>query len=61
MNTHWKAMAAHPPHGGRLTAEQRLKQLNITLPAPVEPFGTYVEAVQSGNLLFLSGMLPTEQ
>jgi enamine deaminase RidA (YjgF/YER057c/UK114 family) len=27
---------------------------------PPEPFGTYVEAVQTGNLLFLSGMLPTE-
>jgi enamine deaminase RidA (YjgF/YER057c/UK114 family) len=41
-------------------AEQRLKELGITLPAPPEPFGTYVEAVQTGNLLFLSGMLPTE-
>ena len=60
MNANWKGVTAHPPNGGRLTAEQRLKDLNITLPAPVEPFGTYVEAVQSGNLLFLSGMLPTE-
>ena len=42
------------------TAEQRLKELGIELPAPPEPFGTYVEAVQTGNLLFLSGMLPTE-
>src|ERR1700675_3473320 len=41
-------------------AEQRLKQLGIKLPAPPEPFGTYVEAVQTGNLLFLTGMLPTE-
>ena len=41
-------------------AEQRLKELGITLPAPPAPFGTYVEAVQTGNLLFLSGMLPTE-
>ena len=41
-------------------AEQRLKQLGIKLPAPPEPFGAYVEAVQTGNLLFLSGMLPTE-
>src|SRR5580700_1980571 len=41
-------------------AEQRLKELGIELPAPPEPFGTYVEAVQTGNLLFLSGMLPTE-
>ena len=40
--------------------EQRLRELGIKLPAPPEPFGTYVEAVQTGNLLFLSGMLPTE-
>jgi len=43
-----------------ITAEDRLTNLGITLPAPPEPFGTYVEAVQSGSLLFLSGMLPTE-
>ena len=42
------------------SAEQRLKELGVTLPAPPEPFGAYVEAVQTGNLLFLSGMLPTE-
>jgi len=42
------------------SAEQRLKELGIKLPAPPEPFGTYMEAVQTGNLLFLSGMLPTE-
>jgi enamine deaminase RidA (YjgF/YER057c/UK114 family) len=44
----------------RASAEQRLKELGINLPAPPEPFGTYVEAVQTGNLLFLTGMLPTE-
>jgi enamine deaminase RidA (YjgF/YER057c/UK114 family) len=41
-------------------AEQRLKELGITLPAPPEPFGAYAEAVRTGNLLFISGMLPTE-
>ena len=41
-------------------AEQRLKELGIKLPAPPAPFGTYVEAVQTGNLLFLTGMLPTD-
>ncbi|HTW63608.1 MAG TPA: RidA family protein [Bryobacteraceae bacterium] len=35
-------------------------ELAISLPAPPEPFGIYAEAVQTGNLLFLSGMLPTE-
>ena len=42
------------------TVEQRLKDLGIDLPTPPQPFGTYAEAVQTGNLLFLSGMLPTE-
>src|SRR5579863_621895 len=41
-------------------AEKRLQELGIKLPAPPQPFGTYVEAVQTGNLLFLTGMLPTE-
>jgi enamine deaminase RidA (YjgF/YER057c/UK114 family) len=41
------------------SAEQRLQELGIELPAPPEPFGTYAEAVQTGNLLFLTGMLPT--
>jgi len=42
------------------SAERRLKELGITLPASPEPFGTYVEAVETGNLLFLTGMLPTQ-
>jgi enamine deaminase RidA (YjgF/YER057c/UK114 family) len=37
-----------------------LTELGINLPPPPQPFGSYVEAVQTGNLLFLSGMLPTE-
>jgi enamine deaminase RidA (YjgF/YER057c/UK114 family) len=47
-------------NGSRLaTAEQRLSQLGSKLPAPPEPFGIYAEAVRTGNLLFLTGMLPT--
>lgn len=42
------------------SAEQRLKELGVELPVPPEPFGIYAEAVQAGNLLFLTGMLPTE-
>jgi enamine deaminase RidA (YjgF/YER057c/UK114 family) len=41
------------------SAEQRLKELGIQLPTPPEPFGIYAEAVQTGNLLFLTGILPT--
>lgn len=40
------------------SAERRLLELGIELPAAPTPFGSYVEAVQTGNLLFLSGMLP---
>ncbi|WP_348269625.1 RidA family protein [Edaphobacter paludis] len=40
------------------SAEHRLQELGIELtPAPT-PFGAYVESVQTGNLLYLSGMLP---
>ena len=42
------------------SAEQRLNELGIKLPTPPKPFGMYAEAVQTGNLLFLTGMLPTE-
>lgn len=45
---------------GRMSAEQRFEQLGVKLPTPPEPFGIYAEAVQTGNLLFLTGMLPTE-
>ena len=48
------------PSSRPASAEQRLKELGIKLPAPPEPFGTYAEAVRTGNLLFLTGMLPTE-
>jgi len=42
------------------TADQRLQALGIDLPAAPKPFGTYAEAVRTGNLLFVSGMMPTE-
>lgn len=38
--------------------EGRIKELGIQLPAAPTPFGSYVEAAQTGNLLYLSGMLP---
>jgi enamine deaminase RidA (YjgF/YER057c/UK114 family) len=42
------------------SADQRLKDLGIPLPRPPTPLGAYVEAVQTGKLLFLSGTLPVE-
>jgi enamine deaminase RidA (YjgF/YER057c/UK114 family) len=41
-----------------VSAERRLQELGIVLPNAPQPLGAYVEAVQSGNLLFLSGTLP---
>ena len=43
---------------GAAGAEKRLKERSIVLPTPPQPFGTYAETVQTGNLLFLTGMLP---
>jgi enamine deaminase RidA (YjgF/YER057c/UK114 family) len=40
-------------------AETRLLAAGIELPPAPAPFGAYVPAVQTGNLLFLTGMLPT--
>jgi enamine deaminase RidA (YjgF/YER057c/UK114 family) len=45
----------------RASAERRLKDLGIQLPRPPTPLGAYVEAVQVGSLLFLSGTLPVEE
>jgi enamine deaminase RidA (YjgF/YER057c/UK114 family) len=42
------------------SAEERLRELGIKLPAPPQAFSAYAETVQSGNLFFLSGMLPTD-
>jgi|SRR5580658_2211526 enamine deaminase RidA (YjgF/YER057c/UK114 family) len=39
-------------------AEERIKELGIDLGAGQSPLGAYVESVQTGNLLFLTGMLP---
>ncbi len=41
------------------TAVDRLTRLGIHLPDSPTPFGAYVPAVQTSNLLFLSRMLAT--
>ena len=41
-----------------MSPEQKLKQLGIELPPPVPPVGAYVNAVRSGNLLYLAGKGP---
>lgn len=37
----------------------RLRELDITLPPAPQPVAAYVPAVRTGNLLFISGQLPT--
>src|SRR6266852_9338468 len=59
MNANLKEQMSTREGSRPASAEQRLRQLGIKLPTPPEPFGTYAEAVQTGNLLFLTGMLPT--
>jgi enamine deaminase RidA (YjgF/YER057c/UK114 family) len=41
-----------------MSAEARLKERNITLPAAPTPMANYVSAVRTGNLLFLAGHGP---
>jgi enamine deaminase RidA (YjgF/YER057c/UK114 family) len=38
--------------------EEKLKSLGLELPEPPKPVATYVPAVRTGSLLFLSGVLP---
>jgi enamine deaminase RidA (YjgF/YER057c/UK114 family) len=40
------------------TPERRLAELGLELPPAPKPIGTYVPAVQVGNLLYLSGLGP---
>jgi enamine deaminase RidA (YjgF/YER057c/UK114 family) len=44
-----------------MRVEARLAELGITLPPVGPPMGTYVHAVQTGNLLFLAGKGPRNE
>jgi enamine deaminase RidA (YjgF/YER057c/UK114 family) len=41
-----------------VTASARLAELGIELPVVVQPLGSYVPVVRSGNLVYTSGQLP---
>lgn len=60
MNSIYKPPATTLPSSDGNSAELRLKRIGLELPTPPDPFGIYAEAVQTGNLLFLTGMLPTK-
>lgn len=44
-----------------MTAEARLADLGITLPAPAAPVAAYVAAVEVNGLLHISGQLPFKE
>jgi enamine deaminase RidA (YjgF/YER057c/UK114 family) len=56
MEEHMQALSGNKSSKGG--PGSRLGELGIVLPAPPTPLGTYVESSDTGNLLFLSGMLP---
>lgn len=39
--------------------EEKLKELGLCLPVPPKPVANYVPVVRAGDLLFLSGVLPS--
>lgn len=41
--------------------EKRLEELNITLTEPSKPVANYVNAVRTGNLVFMAGKGPTDE
>jgi enamine deaminase RidA (YjgF/YER057c/UK114 family) len=53
--------AAAPAEQSATDPEAKLKELGIVLPAPGAPTASYVNAVQTGNLLFLAGKGPLQQ
>ena len=41
--------------------EEKLTALGIKLPIPPTPAGSYIPAIKTGNLLFISGQIPMEE
>jgi len=58
-----RVAAAQPAaaQGAIVDPEAKLKELGISLPTPGAPIANYVNAVQTGNLLFLAGKGPLPQ
>lgn len=44
-----------------MSYEAKLRELGLTLPAPPKPVANYVPVVRVGDLLFLSGVLPSRE
>ena len=39
--------------------EEKLREIGIMLPIPPKPVGSYIPVVRTGNLVFVSGQIPT--
>lgn len=44
-----------------MSIEEKIKRLGIVIPESPKPLGSYIPCVQTGSLLFLSGMLPLRE
>ena len=44
-----------------MTVEEKLRAMGLELPAPPKPVASYVQCVQTGNLVFVSGQVPRVQ
>ena len=44
-----------------MTVEENLQRLGVTLPTAPRPVGSYVPACQTGDLVFVSGVLPFQE
>ncbi|HZW09250.1 MAG TPA: RidA family protein [Phycisphaerales bacterium] len=51
-------MPEHDPSGGR-SPEARLRELGLELPEPPSPVAAYIPSKRVGNLLYVSGQIPT--
>ncbi len=39
--------------------EEKIREIGIMLPIPPKPVGSYIPVVRTGNLVFVSGQIPT--
>ncbi len=44
-----------------MSVERRMRELGFTLPEPPQPVATYVPSVLAGDLLFVSGVIPSRE
>lgn len=43
-----------------MSFEAKVQELGLTIPTPAKPLAAYIPAIKSGNLVFVSGQLPSQ-